>query len=309
MTDRDLIARYAQRLGLAQTPEELVRRATGPVDDAVALLDELLEAHTRAIVFENLDVAGLTQPREESPVAITQDAVAAKLLEDCRGGYCHEHAVMIRGVLTALGFTAHALLGRIARGPEADRPRPLTHQATLVVLGERRFLVDPGFGAGTPDAAVEISADSPLRRTPRGEYRVVPVEQALPAVQRADSAWALQARQSADQDFRTLYSFALTPRTHEELEQANRATSTRPGTKFTGAPILARYQAGRGKTTLAGRDLKHVRFGTEEADEQREERTLQGVDDFVQTVATHFDVRLEPEEAHRLWASIEEAEQ
>lgn len=89
-----LLERYSDRLG--ESVSELRRRAAGPTEQVVELIDELIGAHVHAICFENLDVVAARVRGEVRAVSVSPDEVADKLLDDGRGGYCHEHAVLIR---------------------------------------------------------------------------------------------------------------------------------------------------------------------------------------------------------------------
>src|SRR5699024_11841127 len=91
-----LVERYADRLGLGESVPELKRRAAGSTGQVVELLDELIAAQVHAICFENLDVVAARARGEVRAVSVSPDGEAEKLLDDRRGGYCHEHAVLIR---------------------------------------------------------------------------------------------------------------------------------------------------------------------------------------------------------------------
>ena len=139
MTHVSLLSRYADRLGLSDSAPELHRRAQGSCAQIVELLDEILVAHTHSICFENLDVVAFRAKGDLEAVAIDVDGAAGKLLTDGRGGYCHEHASLIRGVVTELGLRAHPILARVHLGDGQTAPGALTHQATIVDLDGRRL--------------------------------------------------------------------------------------------------------------------------------------------------------------------------
>ena len=182
--------------------------------------------NVRSICFENLDVIAARAAGEARGVPTDLDSLTAKLLDAGRGGYCHEHATLIRAVLHELGLSAHPILARVHIGGGRTAPGGLTHQATVVDLAGRRFLVDPGFGGGTPQVALELDAESQPRSTEYGEYRLVTADTVLEPEMRAEAEWALQSRTSADQEFRTVYAFADIPREHVDLEVSNWFTAT-----------------------------------------------------------------------------------
>src|SRR5699024_5844983 len=99
------------------------------------------------------------------------------LLDDRRGGYCHEHAVLILTALAELGLAVHPVLARVHLGAGRAEPGGLTHQATIVELGSQRHLVDPGFGGGTPELALPLTGGARTAArggaAPRGAERRV----------------------------------------------------------------------------------------------------------------------------------------
>ena len=299
MPSSSLVTRYADRLGL-DSPEDVLRqRAHGTVDEVVGLIDELLAAHVRSICFENLDVIAARAAGEARGVPTDLDSLTAKLLDAGRGGYCHEHATLIRAVLRELGLSAHPILARVHLGGGRTAPGGLTHQATIVDLGDRRFLVDPGFGGGTPQVALELDAESQPRSTEYGEYRLVTADTVLEPEMRAEAEWALQSRTSADQEFRTVYAFADIPREHVDLEVSNWFTATKPGTRFTSAPVVARTLGNGGKVSLEGRHLRSLRPGGES---ESLERTVTDAADFAAALREEFALDLDRAFTDLVWS-------
>ncbi|GAA1945463.1 arylamine N-acetyltransferase [Brevibacterium antiquum] len=301
MTQLSLLNRYAQRLGLRDSAAHLHRRTEGAPAQLIDLLDELLQAHTQAICFENLEVVANIARGELRAVSLDLESVADKLLDSRRGGYCHEHAILIRAVLTDLGLSAHPILARVHLGEGRVAPGGLTHQATIVRVDGRSFLVDPGFGGGTPEVALELSTSSQARMTPRGEHRLVPAEAVLEPDMRAEAKWALQSRTSDDQEFRTVYAFADVPRPQADLELANWFTSTKPGTPFTGPPVLVRALADGLKLTLDGHRLRRVSYSP---DGERSERTVTDVADFTEVLTAGFGLAMDRESSALIWNSM-----
>ena len=299
MSPSSLVARYVDRLDLDSPEDVLRRRARGTTDEVVDLLDELLTAHVRAICFENLDVIAARAAGEERGIPTDLDTLTAKLLEAGRGGYCHEHATLIRAVLRELGLSAHPILARVHLGGGRTAPGGLTHQATIVDLGDRRFLVDPGFGGGTPQVALALDADSQPRTTEHGEHRLVPADTVLQPAMRAEAEWALQSRARADQEFRTAYAFADEPRVQADLEVANWFTATKPGARFTGAPVVAKTLDNGGRVTLEGRNLRSLRPGGEP---ERHERRVNDATDFAAVLRGEFGLDLDRAFTDLVWS-------
>ena len=299
MSPSSLVARYVDRLDLDSPEDVLRRRARGTTDEVVDLLDELLTAHVRAICFENLDVIAARAAGEERGIPTDLDTLTAKLLEAGRGGYCHEHATLIRAVLRELGLSAHPILARVHLGGGRTAPGGLTHQATIVDLGDRRFLVDPGFGGGTPQVALALDVQSEPRTSEHGEYRLVTADTVLEPEMRAEAEWALQSRTSADQEFRTVYAFADIPREHVDLEVSNWFTATKPGTRFTSAPVVARTLGNGGKVSVEGRHLRSLRPGGES---ESLERTVTDAADFAAALREEFALDLDRAFTDLVWS-------
>lgn len=304
MTQSSLLGRYAERLGLSDSIPELHRRIQGTPVQILEVLDEILVAHTHVICFENLDVTAYRAKGDLKAVAIDVDGVADKLLTDGRGGYCHEHATLIRGVVTELGLSAHPVLARVHLGDQQTAPGALTHQATIIDLDGRRYLIDPGFGGGTPEAALELSDSAEARMTPHGEHRLVPAGAALPPELLADSDWVMQSRTRDDPEFRTVYAFSEVPRQQTDLELANWFTSTKPGSRFTGPPILALPLPDGGRVTLEGRHLRRVLGG---ARPERQERTLTDAAEFAEALSTDFGLDLNREFTDLVWSATSDS--
>lgn len=96
MAASTLVTRYADRLGLENSENELQRRVQRTTDEVINLIDELLVAHVRSICFESLDVIALRAAGESRGFPTDLDSLTTKLLEAGRGGGCHEHAACRR---------------------------------------------------------------------------------------------------------------------------------------------------------------------------------------------------------------------
>lgn len=300
MTQLSLLSRYAERLGLRDSVPQLHRRAEGAPAQLIDLLDELVQAHTQSISFENLDIIANLARGELKAVSLDLESVADKLLDSRRGGYCHEHAILVRAVLTELGLSAHPILARVHLGEGRMTPGGLTHQATIVRIDGRSFLMDAGFGGGTPEVALELSTSASARMTSRGEHRLVSAEAALEPGMRAEAEWALQSRTSGDQEFRTVYAFADVARPQVDFELANWFTSTKPGTPFTGPPALARSLPDGVKLTLDGRRLRRVAYGP---GGDRSEHTIADTAEFAEVLTTEFGLAVDRGFSDLIWKS------
>ena len=116
---------------------------------------------------------------------------------------------------------------------------------------------------------------------------------------RAEAEWALQSRTSADQEFRTVYAFADIPREHVDLEVSNWFTATKPGTRFTSAPVVARTLGNGGKVSLEGRHLRSLRPGGES---ESLERTVTDAADFAAALREEFALDLDRAFTDLVWS-------
>lgn len=118
---------YLRRLGLEDRPEVTV--------DGLTLL---MDAHLRAIPFENLDVYF------QRSVGVSAVAAANKIVEKGRGGWCFELNGAFALLLTELGFDVRLLGAAVL----LDGPNRTVDHLTLEVTLEQPYLVDVGFGDG-----------------------------------------------------------------------------------------------------------------------------------------------------------------
>ena len=143
----------------------------GGTQPSHATLAGLLDAHTRCIPFENLDVL-LGRPIRLDPKSL-QD----KLVRERRGGYCFEHGCLFEAVLRRLGFDVVSHTARVILiTPRDEAPR--AHMFLVVTLPEGRFVADPGFGALAPRFPVPLDEDSPRDAATHwmardGRYRIL----------------------------------------------------------------------------------------------------------------------------------------
>ena len=120
----DFLVKYVARVGL---PPDL--------QPTSAVLKAVMSAHTRAIAFENLDVAlGRT-------ISMDAEDVTRKLLDLKRGGYCFEQNTLLKLALEAIGFQVTPLLCRVRWGKRPDEETAFTHMCLKV--GGREF--DPAW--------------------------------------------------------------------------------------------------------------------------------------------------------------------
>ncbi|WP_374525959.1 arylamine N-acetyltransferase [Sphingopyxis sp.] len=210
----DFLARYLARIGYA-----------GPVAPTLDTLAALQAAHQAAIPFEAMDA--LTG----EGVDIDPQAIAAKLIDRHRGGYCFEQNGLFLRVLQAIGFAAEGLLGRVRWMLPADAPATgRTHMVVRVTIGGRPWLVDVGFGATVPPQPLALD-DAMPQPTRHETYRVRPL----------DAGYRVEADIAGT--WQTLYDIEAAPAPAIDFEIGNWYTSTHPASHFRHQLIAARTTA------------------------------------------------------------------
>jgi arylamine N-acetyltransferase len=212
--DRLDLEGYLTRLGVAA-------REPGP--DALA---ELHEAHVRSFTFDNIDVLIGRHP------GVSLDAVQQKFVGRGRGGYCFEHATIVAAALERLGYQVRRHLGRVG-DPDEGTQQGRTHMVVEVVLEDRRYLCDPGFGMSLlrPIEMIDGAEDDypfgwryRLRRTEAGH-------------------WALhRLREDGWEVAHTTDELEVTP---ADVVIGHHFTSTFPGSHFTTGLMVTKHLPGR----------------------------------------------------------------
>ncbi|MBF6330361.1 arylamine N-acetyltransferase family protein [Nocardia transvalensis] len=188
------------------------------------LLRAVHRAHSLSIPFENLDIL------LGRGIRLDIDSLQDKLVRRGRGGYCHEHNLLLAAALERLGFTVTRLSARILSG-NAARRQPRTHIALRVAAGDAVYLADVGLGAeGLVDPV-------PWRE---GEY--ADPDGWLHGIRRHPDAWELTVRRPNEQA-RPMYRITEEPSLPIDFEVASHWTSTHPRSPFVTQPVVQRRGA------------------------------------------------------------------
>jgi N-hydroxyarylamine O-acetyltransferase len=230
-----------------------------------ATLGQLHRLHPQAIAFENLS------PLLGQAVPLELGALQRKLVGGGRGGWCFEHNLLLRAMLLQLGYAVTGLAARVLwqQSPEALTPR--SHMLLLVELGERRYLVDVGFGGLTLTAPLELVADRE-QETPHGRF-------VLRATSDGYSLWSL-----LPQGWCVLYRFDLQPQLPADYEFANWYLATHPASLFVNTLWAARVAADGRHALLDARYSFHA------ADGQTHTRQLDTVQELREVLREQFKV-------------------
>jgi N-hydroxyarylamine O-acetyltransferase len=103
-------------------------------------LSALVRAHVLTVPFENVTALLRRRAHPSGPVPQPDpEVLLASWERRAGGGVCFEIAMMFERLLSSLGYRTHLVVGQISM--------PFGHQAIVVELGGKRYLVDMGSGA------------------------------------------------------------------------------------------------------------------------------------------------------------------
>lgn len=237
----------------------------GGVDASLESLKSLQVAQLRSIPFENFDIC-LGREIKLAPAELFN-----KLVEHQRGGYCFELNGLFLMALQHFGFRARPLLGRVHI---TGTPTGRGHQISLVNLDEQDWIVDTGFGSGTPQEPIPLVANQ--QRTINGK----------PTRLMADKHFGYMLQTQTDGSWNNLYSFDLSHVCDGDIAYGNHYTSTNPDSIFTYARV-ATLRTQKGLITL----LNHT-LTTTEGDQVIETQLPDGPD-YLEALEQHFGIKLE----------------
>ncbi len=202
---------------------------SGSTEPTLETLRVLHLAHASTFPFENLNAW------TGRPVSIDLAAIEEKFLKDGRGGYCFEHNLLFAAVLSQLGYQITPLIARVLWMQLPDARPPRTHMLLKVMVDDRPWAVDVGFGG--------IGQTAPLALD-TGEIQATPHE---PRRFLFEEGFIIhQALLSADR-WETLYTFDLQEAEPIDYQVANWFTSTHPESLFRKTLIVSMV---RGKIRL-----------------------------------------------------------
>jgi len=259
---------YLARIGLADID----------IRPDVEGLARLQAAQIGTIPFENIDVLLGSVP-DLDPAAIWRKTVAGG-----RGGYCFEVNQLFGAALTAFGFKAAPVLGRVRMGAPSGGPR--AHHAFVVTIDGCEWLADTGFGGPGPRLPVDLSNEAPQMIA--GErFRVV-----------RDAASGEQVLQRLNgETWFALYGFDRVPVAAPDYLAANFVCARWEMSPF---PNHLMMTIGRddGRTSVFNRDVRHVRGGGVEV------RTLASEAELADLLVASFGLNLDAVTVAGVWAKI-----
>lgn len=251
----------------------------GSRDATVDTLDEIVKLHSRVIPFENLtSFLG-------SPVDIDLESIQQKLVSSKRGGYCFEQNLLLRAVLTELGYNVTPLTARVLWGNQQDAETAVTMRSHMLLAvevdGEPR-LADVGFGGSTLTSSIRMTL-SQIQETNHENARLTAL----------DGDYALQI--SIGDKWRYVYRFDLQRQYPVDYIAPNWYISTSPDSKFVQGLMAARTDEGK-RYALNGRNFAVHHLGAES-----EQRTLETPTELIECLQQDFHIELDE------WSPLEQA--
>lgn len=169
-------------------------------------LTRLIRQHLETVPFENLDCCYKGAPLTNDPEVVFEKVVLRR-----RGGICFELNGLLYALLTALGYSCHAVAVRL---PRPDGVAPVCHQGVVVTLEGKQYYCDVGFGGPGPKGALPLDEGEQLVDGER--FRVVR-EGVYVSIRRCNREAFSEVIRYADlpciwQDFTgLLYHYAMAP--------------------------------------------------------------------------------------------------
>lgn len=212
---------------------------SGSLEPTPELLAEFVKRHMAAIPFEAIDVL------LDKGVDLAPEAIDRKLLVERRGGYCFEHASLMRRALRAVGFTVdqHLARVRVHDGLEGPTP-PATHASLKVEAGGRLWLVDVGFGGFMPNEPLAWRPHV-AQRTDFGTFRLVETR----------DGWLVELQHR--EQWSPLYEILDFHWQEADFKVANHYVASHLDSHFRHVFMVA-LTGSQGRATLAGNRLKYA---------------------------------------------------
>ncbi len=208
----------------------------GPAPPVLETLDAIMEAHVRAVPFENLDVL------LGHGVSLAPDALQDKLVARRRGGYCFEQNGLLLLVLQALGFTVAPLSARVRYQRPRDFTPPRTHLFLRVTIAGVPWAADVGVGSMSLTSPIRLDVEA--EQATRHESRRIRWE---------DGRFFHQVRLGGD--WHDVLEFTGEEMPPIDRELANWYTSAHPQSHFRHRLVVARALRDGGRIALLNREV------------------------------------------------------
>lgn len=119
----------------------------GISNNSLECLNQLIYCHHTSVPFENLDVY-----YQKLPLSLEINDLFDKIVTRKRGGYCFEMNGLFICLLRTLGFNAWSCMCRVTH--DENTPRPISHRGNMVIIDNKHYFCDVGFGGPMPCGAL-----------------------------------------------------------------------------------------------------------------------------------------------------------
>ena len=257
--DRIDVDGYFARIGIAI-----------PTTPSIEALHRIAVAHVSTMPFNNLGIL------RGHPIRLDVGAFNRKLIGEGLGGYCFEHNGVLLHVLEALGYDVTPLGARVRLEVPRSIVTPRSHFFLRVDIDREPWLMDVGFGALSPTAAIKLVPDLE-QRTPHETRRIVEAEGRLFHQALIGGRWT------------DAYEFTLEAMHPIDREIANWWTSTHPDSRFRNRLIVARAGPHGQRLTIDNRS-----FTMRGADGVGVSEAIESPEALLSILQRHFGIVLPP---------------
>lgn len=229
-------------------------------------LRELHQRHTEAIPFENLS------PLLGEEVVLDIPSLIQKLVRNGRGGYCYEHNLLFKEVLSQFGFEVKGLAARVRWNVPDPVTTGRTHMLLLVTIEGSPWIADVGFGGMTLTEPLRL--ETGLEQTTSHEsFRLMQSGDDYQLEVRLDGTW------------KPIYLFDLSRQSLTDYQIANWYVSRHPNSIFVHSLIAARPESGRRHS------LHNNRYSIHHLNSEAEQHVLSAAE-LRRTLEQVFHIRL-----------------
>jgi N-hydroxyarylamine O-acetyltransferase len=225
--------KYLYRIGIDHLPQP-----------GYQTLQMLQKKHLLSVPFENLDI------HLHTPIIPDTGKFYEKLVHRRRGGFCYELNGLFNELLKTLGFDTRMVSARAFQPPDKYGAE-FDHLAIIVLLNEKEYIVDVGFGE---------FAFGPLLIHPGAAQTD---ERGIFVIEKFDAAYSVVRKQQNDGLWKNEYIFSDTARTLLDFSGMCHYHQQSPESHFT-KKMLCSLPVENGRITLTNGVLKithsnHVR--------------------------------------------------
>ncbi|KAL2255933.1 hypothetical protein VTK26DRAFT_2457 [Humicola hyalothermophila] len=287
------LGQYFDHIGYGHNARQLVS------EDPLGFLTRLQRHHMARVPFENLGLHYSTH----RTLSLDPEDLFEKIVLNGRGGYCMELNEFFAVVLRSIGFTLISIGARVngSRGWGG-----WNHQANLVTVDNKRYLVDVGFGSGTAPVPVPLEHDhefdhiAPMRG--RLQYRAL--EEHTDPNQRV---WVYSLQETPDAPWKDQYAFTEIEFFAADYAIMNLNSSTSPASHFTQGVMCVRTILDETKEQVIGRMILNKNYVKRRIRGEVEDlETLENEKQRIKALEKYFGVLLSPREQRGIRGLVSE---